>query len=257
MQLMFLGTGSAFCVTPNNYQSNLLLTSPSGRRLLIDCGSDVRHSLKAAGLTYSDIDDIYISHLHADHIGGLEYMGFSCKFDPAAELPNLIISNQIGDKLWNKSLAGSMTINEDEDPSTVSTYFKYRPVPSENHFQWEGIDFTLVPTKHVVGHNYTVLSYGLLFKINNTKIYLTTDTKFDPIGLASVLDDADLIFHDCEATGFPTGVHPHYSELVTLPARLKSKIWLYHYDDLNIQRPNAVMDGFLGLVDAGQTFTFD
>lgn len=256
MQLMFLGTGSAFCVTPNNFQSNLLLSSPSGRRLLIDCGSDIRLSLHAVGLNYRDISDIYISHLHADHIGGLEYMGFTCKFDPSTELPNIFISEQIGGQLWDNCLAGSMAINEDEDPSTISTYFRYRPVSSNNHFQWEGIDFQLIPTRHVVGRNYTIFSYGLLFTINGTRIYLTTDTKFHPDALAAVMDEADIIFHDCEAAAVATGVHPHYTELNTLPSDLKSKIWLYHYDDINIQRPDAVADGFLGLVNVGQTFDF-
>ena len=27
------------------------------------------------GLGYADIDAVYISHLHADHVGGLEWLG--------------------------------------------------------------------------------------------------------------------------------------------------------------------------------------
>ncbi len=71
MRLIFLGTGSAF--TLENYQSNMLVESPEGL-LLIDCGGDARHSLARQGWTALDITDIYISHLHADHIGGLESM---------------------------------------------------------------------------------------------------------------------------------------------------------------------------------------
>ena len=42
MKLTFLGVGSAF--TLQYYQSNMLVDVPEGK-LLIDCGSDARHSL--------------------------------------------------------------------------------------------------------------------------------------------------------------------------------------------------------------------
>ena len=53
----------------------MLLINEQGNKLLIDCGSDIRFSLYAAGFSHLDITDIYISHLHADHAGGLEYIG--------------------------------------------------------------------------------------------------------------------------------------------------------------------------------------
>ena len=53
----------------------------NNKYLLIDCGSDARHSLAAAGYSFNEIDNIFISHLHADHIGGLEWLGFSRLYD--------------------------------------------------------------------------------------------------------------------------------------------------------------------------------
>ena len=69
MKLIFLGSGSAFTVQDNNYHSNMLLVAPNDKKLLIDCGADVRFSLNEIGLTYKDINDVYISHLHSDHAG--------------------------------------------------------------------------------------------------------------------------------------------------------------------------------------------
>ena len=89
MKLLFLGSGSARTLAADNYQSNMVLAADSGRRLLIDCGSDVRWSLAKQGLSHLDVTDIYISHLHADHIGGLEYIGFQTKFDARCERPRL------------------------------------------------------------------------------------------------------------------------------------------------------------------------
>ena len=73
------------------WQSNFLLEfdAPSKRnqqapyRLLLDIGGDARHSLKNIGLTSADIDGVYISHPHNDHIGGMEWMGLTTLFHPA------------------------------------------------------------------------------------------------------------------------------------------------------------------------------
>ena len=85
-KLLFFGSGAAFTVGADNYQSNILLIHEQGDRLLIDCGSDIRFSLHAAGFSYLDITDIYVSHLHSDHAGGLEYMAFTTLI-PGAKNP--------------------------------------------------------------------------------------------------------------------------------------------------------------------------
>ena len=90
MSIAFLGVGSAF-TSAKDYQSNLLITAQSGKKMLIDCGSDARFSLAEWGLENNieklDIDAVYISHLHADHIGGLEWLAFSTYFNPNIPKP--------------------------------------------------------------------------------------------------------------------------------------------------------------------------
>ncbi len=49
-RLRFLGSGNAFTVGDGNWQSNMLIESDAGRRLLVDCGSDARLSLAEQGL---------------------------------------------------------------------------------------------------------------------------------------------------------------------------------------------------------------
>ncbi len=108
MKLQFIGTGSAFTVGVDNHQSNMLLKSRLGRTLLIDCGTDARLALYELELTYRDIDDIYISHLHSDHVGGLEWVAFSTKYDPRCAKPIMYINEFICEDLWNHVLAGGM-----------------------------------------------------------------------------------------------------------------------------------------------------
>jgi ribonuclease BN (tRNA processing enzyme) len=42
----------------------------NGCSVLIDCGESISRSFKASGLSYDLIDDVFLSHLHFDHVGG-------------------------------------------------------------------------------------------------------------------------------------------------------------------------------------------
>lgn len=250
MQLKFLGSGSAFTVGQDNFQSNVLVEF-EGRRLLLDCGGDIRHSLAAQNLSYVDVDEVYVSHLHADHIGGLEYLGFSTKFDPRCVRPRLHIADDLAEPLWNQSLAGGMS-DVDDGSATLDTFFDVNPVPSGGSFTWQDITFQLVPVPHVTTTRGTLFSYGLFFDAHGVKIFFTTDTQFAPGALKKYFNDADVIFHDAETSVVKSGVHAHYDQLRKLPAKIKRKTWLYHFNAGPL--PDAHADGFLGFVRRGQSF---
>ncbi|MDY7013453.1 MAG: MBL fold metallo-hydrolase [Cyanobacteriota bacterium] len=254
MKLMFLGSGSAFTVGADNFQSNMLLSDERGNKLLIDCGSDIRFSLYEAGLSYRDITDIYISHLHADHVGGMEYVGFATFFDPRCSRPKLYISKDVVSDLWDRCLSAGMR-DIGNDIADLSTYFDLKKISRNGHFVWQNIAFELVRVIHVHNGFYLMPSYGLFFEIEGVKVFLSTDTQLRLEENGEFYEQADLIFHDCETCKYPTSVHVSYQELARLPQRLKNKIWLYGYQPGNL--PDAQKDGFLGFVKRGQAFEFN
>lgn len=251
MKLTFLGSGSAFTVGTGNYQSNMLLEAPNGERMLIDCGSDARHSLYEQGMTYKDIHSVYVSHLHADHVGGLEWLAFTTKFDPFCKKICLYANELLVEPLWNHVLSGGLCCLTDSCPS-LSTFFEIKPIPSNGFFIWNKVKCEIIQTIHTVCGRTVTPSFGLLLNVEGCVIFITTDTQLAPNQIYHFYNKADLIFQDCETSQHKSGVHAHYQELVHLEGRIKEKMWLYHYAPGAL--PDAQKDGFRGFVQKGQSF---
>jgi ribonuclease BN (tRNA processing enzyme) len=273
MKIIFAGCGSAF-TTEEYYQSNAIVQSDSGKRLLIDCGSDIRFSLGKLGLDARNIDAVYVSHLHADHIGGMEYLAFVRYFTKKTDEPRPILFcvPELMKELWENSLRGGLESLEAK-VMNITDYFECQPVPINSSFEWEGILFTPVQTVHIMSGYKITNSYGLMIqhcqsnpakhrceiipagmpsKTSGERVFFTTDTQFCPNQITKFYQLADVIFHDCETAPYYSKVHAHYDDLKTLASGIKSKMWLYHYQPSPKQ--DAKADGFLGFVTRGQEF---
>lgn len=270
MKLTFLGSGSAFSV--DNYQSNMLIES-RGKRLLFDCGGDIRWALKEQGLSLLDIDAVYISHLHADHTGGLEGLAFMKYFVQvlAQGLPRPILFGNVNlvNDLWSHTLRGGLQSIQMED-ALLDTFFEVRKVSNNSSFSFGYAELSckLIQSIHVVADASIVKSYGLMIDVvkseeqegesPSTKVFITSDTQFAPSQIRDFIRVADIVFHDCETVpyDYASGVHAHYEDLKALPKELKSKMWLYHWNGAYENLPDAKVDGFLGFVQKGQEFEF-
>jgi ribonuclease BN (tRNA processing enzyme) len=258
MELVFAGCGSAFCL--ENWQSNVIIKHDNFN-LLVDCGSDIRFALKDLDMSVFDIDAVYISHLHADHIGGLECLAFCTFFCPTSKKPTMFCETNLIRKLWEDSLRGGLEGIEGKLVS-LDDYFDISYVEKNGSFIWRGICFDLVQSLHISAKYMILDSFGLLFNAPNGKrIYFTTDSQFAPINnIMKCYEEADIIFHDCE-TMYKSGVHAHYDSLKTLSKEIKEKMYLYHYQDNVIKEwdawtEKAKTDGFKGFVKKGQAFKF-
>ncbi|MBB4264718.1 MBL fold metallo-hydrolase [Roseospira visakhapatnamensis] len=251
MRFYFLGTGSAFTLTEDNFQSNAILETEDGGRLLIDCGTDARHALKAAGLCQRDLSAVYISHLHGDHVGGLEWLGFTTYFNPDLDRPILYIQADLAGPLWRESLKAGMEVL-DYGHGTLDDFFDVRPLPATGSFLFGGVRLGLVPLTHIASGEAVMRSYGLMIHAPGGPVLFTSDCLYQPDVLMPYYRAARLIFHDCDTGCRRGGAHCHYSDLVGLPADVKRKTWLYHAADG--PRPDAAADGFLGFAQPRQVF---
>ncbi len=254
MKLIFIGTGSAFIVNNQNFNSNMLLVNEkNNEKLLIDCGSDARHALAELGFSYKDTDNVYISHLHADHVGGMEWLALTRYFDPSCHKPTLYAHSSIIKSIWDHTLKGGLSTLQGVK-ADIKNFFNMVRADTDGNFVWEDISFQTVQTVHIVDHYSYMPSFGLIFTINGTRIFITTDTQFAPNQLHDFYLKVDIIFQDCETINTPSGVHANFKELITLDPAIKSKMWLYHYNGEPL--PDAVAAGFRGFVKKGQVFDF-
>lgn len=256
MKLIPLGCGSAF--TMKDFQSNFILEE-NGKRLLIDAGSDIRFSLGAQGLTYKHIDALYISHLHADHIGGGEYLGFCSYFDPTKDRIKLFGHRNVVNLAWQAWAPGMSSVQG--KVVGLHDYFEPTFLDDNGSFLWERIHFDIVQSVHIMNGYSIVPSYGLMIHqaLSPRKLYITSDIQFAPNQIIDFYNQSDIIIQDCE-TMYKSGVHAYYDDLKTLPDNIKKKMWLIHRQDNILSNDGSISiewgdrsasDGFLGFCKKG------
>ncbi len=168
MKITVLGAGSAFSM--QQYQSNFLLDF-DGYKMLFDCGGDIRWALKNQGLGVNDINGIYISHLHADHIGGLEWVALNRFFNKSLPKVDLYISEYLVDDLWSDSLKGGLSTYQGAVLG-LNDYFNVIIIPENETIplhkivgfdhDYLGWNLTPVQTVHVMSGYKIMPSFGIL-----------------------------------------------------------------------------------------------
>jgi ribonuclease BN (tRNA processing enzyme) len=221
LQIQMLGTGSAFA---KKYYNNNALVYFGGYTLLVDCGTTAPRSLFELQIPFNKIDAVLITHLHADHIGGLEELAFQLTYVYRHRM-KLVVPSSISDNLWNQSLRGGLE-NAAEGFTKLESYFDVCIVDEEMPFELQpGFTVELLPTEHVPKKP----SYSLVL---NDYVYFSSDSKFDPARLNDMHGNrrCQYIFHDCQLFS-PGTVHASLNELLSLPEEIQAKVLLMHYGD--------------------------
>ena len=89
MELIILGSGT--CVPSLKRSSPALIIKAGGKVLLFDSGSGTIRRMLEAGITYHDIDYIFYTHIHPDHVSDLVPFIFTSKYAEQPRIKNLDI----------------------------------------------------------------------------------------------------------------------------------------------------------------------
>jgi ribonuclease BN (tRNA processing enzyme) len=265
MTLRVLGSGAAFSRRYGTTCS--MLTLPGGDRWLIDCGRQAPEQLANAGLNWDDIVGQVITHVHGDHVYGLEefafvryYIGGDClaAVVKGGPRPCLAAHSAVLAELWEvlgPSLRYRSNVNGEPVTGHLADYFDVL-MPSEvepprqaawNHAEaFSAPDLALVvrETRHVYGKPSTSLEFPLP-GAGGRIAWWSGDSVVDPELLRRLAPHTSVFFHDCTFTEFPGQVHGRFSDFEKLGPALREKIVLMHHeDDIEQYRQRAESLGF-------------
>ncbi len=246
-----------------------MITLRSGKRWLIDCGRQAPDQLHDAGFTWHDIEGQLITHVHGDHVFGLEDFAFIRFFEShngitstreGGPLPKLVAHSAVIDELW-ETMAPSLRYLRDDAGNqltgTLSTYFEvmqaksFEP-PRKNwwrhaeRFACEGIDVVARESEHVPGKPSCSLEIRLYDDPADERIaWWSGDCTVDRDFLMNIEPRTSVFFHDCTFVDYPGQVHGFFDLLSALPERVRRKVVLMHHeDDIEKNRARVEAAGF-------------
>lgn len=269
MKITFLGVSSALS---KGHNSNILIDFRNGKTLLFDAGITLKQSLEDTNRDISEIDDIYISHLHSDHCGALEWIGFYSYFILKKKITLWVHETMVSD-LWAILRPGMEMLSGQDKMMSLDDYFYVITFDNHTRGDCEGSFFEPVAQNHGENTYGIMYSYGAVFtepicnkqcsSIEGKKdktIFISSDTTKPIMPYIHINKKRyDYIFCDCDVMNLG-GVHPNYNDLKEFSADTKSRMWLYHYTNLDDydgkfgEMPDAILDGFEGFVKEGQIF---
>jgi ribonuclease BN (tRNA processing enzyme) len=236
-ELLILGCGHSEADTLFN--NNALVTNSQGN-LLIDCGYTIKPALAAQGLKLQDIDAVFITHVHADHIFGLERLANEGRYKYKKKA-RLILHHELYDELWHQCLKGVLAKNG-EGENELADYFDLELLQGDE-FELFGNFYQL----HRVSHTPGKVCFGLMI---NQSIFYSGDTVAIPQLLMQL--KPDLVLHDVTLTEY-NPVHASVHSLLSLyPAELCKKIYLMSYEDHWPEYQQMVEQHFAGFARQGQ-----
>ena len=225
-ELVVLGSGAADAL--ERWNTGAAVVGNDATLGLIDCGRTAPEALRQQGWSLAEVREVFVSHVHGDHVHGLEPLGYQSRFGPEAAAagegrrrPRLILPAGVEDELWMGCLRGTMG-RTSEGAAGLRTWFDVHTLAEGEEFTLAGTRCRALRVRHTAGK----ACYGIMV---GSRILWTADTL--PIRTVIEAAEAETIFHDCQiARSQP--VHASLDELVEeYPAEMLQRIWAIGVED--------------------------
>lgn len=221
--LSFLGVKGGPAIRPNSNMPTSMLLKLNGKNILIDAGLGVARGICDQGVTLTQIDMIFITHLHSDHyleLGPLMHTAWVAGLN--RPIPIIGPSGLIG--YWQGFLQ-SMQFDiklriADEGRCDLQALADLKTITEGVIYDESGLKVTAMRNEHPPIKN----SYALRFETAGTCVVLSGDTAFmdEMIPFAK---GADLLVHEAMLID---GVHALCAKMTNGDERLKTHILRSH-----------------------------
>ncbi|MSR70066.1 MAG: ribonuclease Z [Phycisphaerales bacterium] len=222
IRAVIIGTGSA--LSERSYGSSAAIVTEHGL-ILIDCPDAILRAMRDASKTSGipldamRITDILVTHLHGDHVNGLETIGWkhwiARQTAPAAP-PRIHTIEVVARRLWER-LAPSMDQN---GSAKLEDYFSVNVLEPGTTTLISDLAVEVRPTEHLIP------CCGFRISRGGATLGWSGDTRFDPSHI-DWLSTADVIVHETTESR----VHTPIACLNALDPAVRAKMRLIHMDD--------------------------
>ena len=212
--LRFHGVGNASAVELGSAMATL--EREGAPWLTIDCGGE---GLTAFQARYGDMPRaVFITHVHLDHVAGMERLFVASYFDPAWRgQVRLYVPAPLVPLLHQRIASYPNVLAE----GGANFWDAFQLVPVGEAFWHDGQRLEVFPVRH----HWPETAFGL--RLRGSMVW-TGDTRPIPEMLARHADAGELIAHDCGLHGNPS--HSGIDDLEReYPPALLARCVLYHY----------------------------
>jgi ribonuclease BN (tRNA processing enzyme) len=231
MRLRFLGSGDAF--GSGGRFNTCMHVEAAETTFLIDCGASSLIAMKRYGVAPNDIETILITHLHADHFGGLPFFILDAQFFSKRHRP-LMIAGPPG---LRKRLLEAQDLFFPGSSKTAQKFdLQIKELEPGETAPLNG----LAVTPYEVNHDGDAPFFALRIEADGRTIAYSGDTEWTD-ALLSAARDTDLFI--CEAYFYDKPV-PLHLDLKTLERHLPDigtrRLVLTHMSDDMLNRLDQV-----------------
>ena len=236
MKCVFLGTG--YSITSARRHNTSLFLQKGSTGLLIDCNGLCVPRLGAAGFAFEDLEHVFLTHEHIDHIGALanlmQQIWLKSSYYRPENRRTAPINFYGNERTLKMVQAVFAALGLPRSPHIFA--FNFHTLPDSGGKLAVGdIALTYFPVRHAA-----TPCFGITSRSGSRGLVYSADTEPLPL-LYSQLQAGDILIHECNSIDAPLNTgHTTWQQLQDmLPSLPAVELYLVHLPHVSDERESA------------------